>query len=157
MAQGGKTPAGKSKVAVEMGEVCRSQSSLWAACQLAPLPADDVRRIAPPTQANARSRGYNIFPFKSRESLLPLIDALDKMGELGKCAHPGGQGQLKKGQFSLTVRGSTGKPSASSNSGPLTHKCTRPSAHWWLSTTSLTPNGCYPPDSADILRSSSTT
>ena len=75
-------------------------------------PPADARRSAPPTQASARSRGYNIFPFKSRESLLPLIDALDKMGELGKCAHPGGQGTLKKGQFSLAVRGSAGKPSA---------------------------------------------
>ena len=75
-------------------------------------PPADARRSAPPTQAVARSRGHNIFPYKSRESLLPLIDALDKMGELGKCAHPGGQGTLKKGQFSLAVRGSAGKPSA---------------------------------------------
>jgi len=44
------------------------------------------------------------------------------MGELGKCAHPGGRG-LKKGQFSLAVRGSAGKPSATSNSGSLAHKC----------------------------------
>ena len=88
--------------------------SLALGCQLVPF---RLLRDAPPhphrpTQASARSHGHNIFPYKSLESLLPLIDALDKMGELGKCAHAGRPGPLKKGQVSLVVRGSAGKPSA---------------------------------------------
>jgi len=108
MAQGGMTPDGKFKVAVEIGEVRAPGVPGLSTC----APPADARRSAPPTQARTRSRGCNIFPFKTRESLLPLIDALDKKGELGKCAHAGRPGTLKKGQFSLVVRGSAGKPSA---------------------------------------------
>jgi len=125
MARGGKTPDGKFKVAVEI-EVRAPGVPGLSVC----APPADAPRSAPPTQAWARSRGYNIFPYKSRESLLPLIDALDKMGELGKCAHAGRPGPLKKGQVSLVVRGRAGKSSATSDSGlSLTHKC-RPFAAW---------------------------